>query len=58
MNIKQIAGAGDKIIGVTLPFALAGIILNVLYPQWFIMNTGLTGIIIGSVLLVLGVPFG
>ena len=57
MNIKQLAGAGDKIIGFTLPFALAGIILNVLYPQWFIMNTGLTGIIIGSVLLVLGVPF-
>jgi protein-S-isoprenylcysteine O-methyltransferase Ste14 len=57
MNIKQLAGAGDKIIGFTLPFALAGIILNILYPQWFIMNTGLTGIIIGSVLLVLGVPF-
>ena len=57
MNIKQLAGAGDKIIGFTLPFALAGIILNILYPQWFIMNTGLTGIIIGSVLLVFGIPF-
>jgi protein-S-isoprenylcysteine O-methyltransferase Ste14 len=57
MNIKQLAGAGDKIIGFTLPFALAGIILNVLYPQWFIMNTGLIGVIVGSVLLGLGVPF-
>ena len=45
MNIKQLVGAGDKIIGFTLPFALAGIILNVLFPQWFIMNTGLIGII-------------
>ena len=57
MNIKQLVGAGDKIMGFTLPFALAGIILNVLYPQWFKMNTGLTGVIIGSVLLVLGIPF-
>jgi protein-S-isoprenylcysteine O-methyltransferase Ste14 len=57
MNIKQLVGAGDKIMGFTLPFALAGIVLNVLYPQWFKMNTGLTGIIIGSVLLGLGVPF-
>jgi protein-S-isoprenylcysteine O-methyltransferase Ste14 len=57
MNIKQLVGAGDKIMGFTLPFALAGIILNILYPQWFIMNTGLTGIIIGSALLVFGVPF-
>jgi len=57
MNIKQLAGSGDKIIGFTLPFALAGIILNVVYPQWFIMNAGLAGVIIGSVLLGFGVPF-
>jgi len=57
MNIKQLAGTGDKIIGFTLPFALAGIILNVLYPQWFKMDSGLTGVIIGAVLLVLGIPF-
>ena len=57
MNIKQLVGTGDKIMGFTLPFALVGIILNVVHPQWFTMNTGLTGIIIGSVLLVLGIPF-
>jgi protein-S-isoprenylcysteine O-methyltransferase Ste14 len=57
MNIKKLAGSGDKIMGFTLPFALAGIILNVLHPQWFKMNTGVTGIIIGAVLLCLGVPF-
>jgi protein-S-isoprenylcysteine O-methyltransferase Ste14 len=57
MNLKQLVGSGDKIMGFTLPFALVGIILNVLYPQWFKMNTGLTGIIIGMVFLVLGIPF-
>jgi len=57
MNIKQLIGTGDKIMGFTLPLALIGIILNVLYPQWFKMNTGIIGIIIGSVLLCLGVPF-
>jgi protein-S-isoprenylcysteine O-methyltransferase Ste14 len=57
MNIKKLAGSGDKIMGFTLPFALASIILNVLHPQWFKMNTGVTGIIIGSVLLCSGVPF-
>ena len=57
MNIKQLVGSGDKIMGLTLPFVLAGIILNVLYPQWFKMNAGLAGVIIGLVLLVLGIPF-
>ena len=57
MNIKQLVGAGDKIMGFTLPIALVGVILNVLFPQWFIMNASLTGIIIGLVLLGLGVPF-
>ena len=54
MNIKILVGAGDKIIGLTLPFALVGIILNMFYPYWFKMNTG---IVIGSVFLLLGIPF-
>jgi protein-S-isoprenylcysteine O-methyltransferase Ste14 len=57
MNIRKITGSGGKITGFTLPFALAGIILNVLYPQRFKMNTGLAGIFMGSVLLCLGIPF-
>jgi len=56
-KIKQLVGAGDIIMGLTLPFALIGIIVNVLFPQWFKMNTGIHGIITGSVLLILGVPF-
>ncbi len=57
MNIKIFIGAGDKIMRLSLPFALAGIVLNVLYPAWFTMNIGVTGIITGSVMLVLGIPF-
>jgi len=56
-KIKQLAGEGDIIMGVTLPFAIAGIIANVLYPQCFAMNAGLAGAIAGTALLVLGVPF-
>ena len=57
MKTKQLVGSGDKIMGFTFPFALAGIILNIVYPHWFKMNIGVTGIIIGTALLVLGVPF-
>ena len=57
MNIKILIGAGDKIMGFSLPFSLAGLVLNVLYPVWFTMNTGVTGIIIGAIMLVLGIPF-
>jgi protein-S-isoprenylcysteine O-methyltransferase Ste14 len=57
MNIKKLFGSGDKITVFTLPFAVAVIILNMLYPQWFKMNIGLAGIIIGSVFLCFGVPF-
>ena len=56
MNIKSLIGSGDKIMGITLPFAIIGIVLNVFYPQWFKMNIGNTGIIIGIILLVVGVP--
>lgn len=57
MNIKQFIGAGHKIMGFFLPFVLAGIILNLLYPDWFKMNLGITGIVIGTIMLVSGIPF-
>jgi protein-S-isoprenylcysteine O-methyltransferase Ste14 len=56
MKIKTLIGAGDQIIGFTLPFALIGIVLNIIYPQFFRMNMGLLGIILGSILLIIGVP--
>jgi protein-S-isoprenylcysteine O-methyltransferase Ste14 len=57
MNIKTLIGAGDKIMLVTLPFAFGGIVLNIRYPQLFHLHFGLTGIIIGAVLLITGIPF-
>ena len=51
MKIKTLIGAGDQIIGFTLPFALIGIILNIIYPQSFGMNLGPPGIILGCVFL-------
>ena len=56
MNIKNLVGAGDAIMGFTLPFALIGIILNVVYPQFFTMHLGLPGKILGGVFLIAGVP--
>lgn len=57
MNIKQLIGSGDKIMKFTLPFAIIGIVLNVIYPQWFKINLEKTVFIIGTVLLILGIPF-
>jgi protein-S-isoprenylcysteine O-methyltransferase Ste14 len=56
MKIRTLTGAGDLIIGTTLPFALVGIILNALNPDIFRMSAGLPGFIIGCVFLVVGVP--
>ena len=57
MNVKRIVGTGDKIIGLTIPFALVIIVLNILYPQYFQLHSGLVGIIIGTTFLIIGIPF-
>ncbi len=56
MIIKVLIGAGDQIMGLTLPFAIIGIALNILFPEMFRMNLGLFGIVLGCVLLIVGVP--
>lgn len=56
MNIKSLIGAGDRIMGTTLPFAALGIVLNLIYPEFFAMNLGWTGIGLGSVFLIAGIP--
>lgn len=35
MNFKTMVGTGDKIMGMVLPAALIGIVLNILYPDFF-----------------------
>ena len=56
MKIKALIGAGDQIIGCTLPFALIGMIMNIIYPEIFRMNLGLLGMILGFIFLIIGVP--
>lgn len=35
MNLKRLLGSGDKIMLLTLPFLIIGVILNILYPSLF-----------------------
>ncbi len=56
MKLKALMGAGDLIIGCTLPFAAAGIVLNLVFPAVCALDLGLTGIVIGIILLAAGVP--
>jgi len=35
MNLKKLIGSGDRIILLTLPFLVAGLILNILHPSLF-----------------------
>ncbi len=35
MKLKDLVGSGDKIGLFTLPFLAVGLVLNILYPQWF-----------------------
>ena len=56
MNVKALVGAGDRIMGVTLPVAIVGIVANVLMPAVFRTNLGAIGTVGGGVLLLVGVP--
>lgn len=35
MKLKALVGSGDKIMLLTLPFLVIGLVLNILYPAWF-----------------------
>jgi protein-S-isoprenylcysteine O-methyltransferase Ste14 len=52
--LKKLVGAGDRIMALTLPFAVVGVVANVLRPSWFHMGVGKVGLVVGVVLLVLG----
>jgi protein-S-isoprenylcysteine O-methyltransferase Ste14 len=56
MKLKELVGAGDWIVGITLPFAVLGNVANKLWPGVFRMCLGLPGLIVGIVLLAVGVP--
>lgn len=56
MQIKTLVGAGHRIMALTLPFAVAGLGANALWPSVFRAELGPTGRILGAVLLGVGVP--
>ncbi len=56
MKLKVLVGSGDRIMSVTLPFIVAGIVANILWPRVFALGFGTGGLIAGIILLVIGVP--
>ena len=56
MQLKALVGAGDRIVGLTLPLALAGLAANILWPSAFRIGFGAVGTIVGIVLVAAGVP--
>lgn len=56
MRLRQLVGAGDRITAFTLPFAVAGVGANLLWPPVFRMGWGSAGLAAGIILLVAGIP--
>jgi protein-S-isoprenylcysteine O-methyltransferase Ste14 len=56
MKLKALVGSGDKVMGLTLPFLLAGVAANVVWPAAFRLGFGAGGIVAAAALLVTGVP--
>ena len=54
--LRKLIGAGDQITGFTLPFVVVVIILNRIYPELFRMGAGRSGIILGCIFLLIGIP--
>jgi protein-S-isoprenylcysteine O-methyltransferase Ste14 len=56
MKLKVLVGSGDRIMSLTLPFLVAGVAANILWPGVFALGFGMGGLIAGIILLVIGVP--
>lgn len=56
MKLKALVGAGDRVMGLTLPFIVVGVAANIIWPAVFRMGSGMGGLIAGIVLLAVGVP--
>jgi protein-S-isoprenylcysteine O-methyltransferase Ste14 len=56
MKLKILVGMGGRIMSLTLPFIVVGIVANILWPRVFTLGFGTGGLIAGIVLLALGVP--
>jgi len=56
VKLKDLVGAGDRVIAGMLPVAAAGIAANIIWPGVFRMGFGTGGLIAGIVFLALGGP--
>jgi protein-S-isoprenylcysteine O-methyltransferase Ste14 len=56
MKLKVLVGEGRHIMTLALPFAVVGIVANVLRPSWFTLGFGTGGMIAAIILLAIGVP--
>jgi len=56
VKLKDLVGAGDRVIAGMLPVAAAGIAANIIWPGAFRMGFGTGGLIAGIVFLALGGP--
>jgi protein-S-isoprenylcysteine O-methyltransferase Ste14 len=56
MKLKALVGAGDRVMGLTLPFLVVGVAANIIWPAAFRLGFGGGGLIAAIALLVLGVP--
>ena len=54
--LKTLVGAGDRIMALALPFIGVGVAANIAWPAAFRMGLGTWGLVVGSVLLLIGVP--
>jgi protein-S-isoprenylcysteine O-methyltransferase Ste14 len=55
MQVRELVGAGDRIVLLTLPFVIVGVGANVLWPAAFRLGFGAAGTILGIVAAAIGV---
>lgn len=55
MKLKVLVGSGDKIGLFTLPFFITGIILNILFPEFFYIGHSVFLTIISVIILIAGI---
>lgn len=56
VKLKALVGSADKVMGLTLPFLLAGVAANIAWPAAFRLGFGSGGLIAAAALLAVGVP--
>jgi protein-S-isoprenylcysteine O-methyltransferase Ste14 len=56
MRIRALVGAGDRVVLAALPFAVAGIVADVVWPGVFRIGSESVCLVVGLVVLAVGIP--